>query len=404
MIAKDYIWDKKTHQEVLESVKQYLDLYMFKASVPNLKNAVKNIFKLNETDLNYLKSVHFLLSNEVQVFVNILPQLLRNLSHSTNKKELISKGVVRGSVDWNQTLKTRYSQGFNDYSLFSCNCPTKLYDLEENQLLKFILKNIVLLANNLNLNKNSKYWENKINDIYFEAKTSLYNVYFQNISDLKIVSPKIVRKAYNHRNNFYKKAVEVYKKYEAIFIREDRQELVNLVSNQILEPLNYDQLYELFVFFNLIDCLPQDNLDLGLLRKGNMYAANYNDEIKIHYQNVPEDFKQDSIYKGILANYDINSSSKRPDIIIEFIGNGKSSYRLIEVKRSKDLGYIYQSVYKVLGYLKDYENIELCENIPAVLVLWDGIAITGKNAFDKELLIFNKKEFLKNKNYLVSSN
>lgn len=401
MITKDDIWDKKTHQEVLESVKQYLDLYMFKASVPNLKNAVKNIFKLNETDLNYLKSVHFLLSNEVQVFVNILPQLLRNLSHSTNKKELISKGVVRGSVDWNQTLKTRYSQGFNDYSLFSCNCPTKLYDLEENQLLKFILKNIVLLANNLNLNKDSKYWENKINDIYFEAKTSLNNVYFQNISDLKIVSPKIVRKAYNHRNNFYKKAVEVYKKYETIFIREDKQELVNLVSNQILEPLNYDQLYELFVFFNLIDCLPQDNLDLGLLRKGNMYAANYNDEIKIHYQNVPEDFKQDSIYKGILANYDINSSSKRPDIIIEFIGNGKSSYRLIEVKRSKDLGYIYQSVYKVLGYLKDYENIELCENIPAVLVLWDGIAIAGKNAFDKELLIFNKKEFLKNKEKLI---
>lgn len=51
-------------------------------------------------------------------------------------------------MDWNQTLKVRYTEGFDDKNLFICQPPSKYFDLEENQLLKFLLNRILSLKKN----------------------------------------------------------------------------------------------------------------------------------------------------------------------------------------------------------------------------------------------------------------
>lgn len=387
------IWSEEIRKNVLGDVKEYFDLYLFSKATINLKNEVKNIFNLDEHDFNYFKSIHFLMSSEVKDFIEILPQLMKNLSHSTNKHEMVYRGIIQGNVNWNKTYKKRFSQGFDDKSLFVCNSNSKLYDLEENQLLKFMLKELI---KNYNIVKfKDKNWQSSFYNDNLLVKTIFSSIYFQNISNLSHITPKILRKVSNHRNTFYKYVVKVYKLYHKIFIVEDPQELINLVSKQILEPTDNNDLYELYVFFRLVSKLPHnDKLKLGLLRKGNDYAANYNDEILIHYQNIPLDFQKNSLYKDILSNYNLKGTLKRPDIIIEFKLNNQSYYRIVEVKRANnDNNYIYNSVYKVMAYYKDFQ-VKYTDDIPIVLVVWGEMKLIKKDeAFSSKILILNKDEF-----------
>lgn len=387
------IWSEEIRKNILDEVKEYFDLYLFNKATINLKNEVKNIFNIEKHDFNYLKSIHFLMSPEVKDFIEVLPQLMKNLSHSTNKHERVYKGTIQGNVNWNKTYKKRYSQGFNDKSLFVCNSNSKLYDLEENQLLKFVLE---ILIKKYNIVKfKDKNWQSSFYKDNLLVKTVLSNIYFQNITSLTHITPKILRKVSNPRNTFYKYVVQVYKLYHKIFIVENTQELIKLISNQILEPIDNNDLYELYVFFRLVSRLPHDDkLKLGLLRKGNDYAASYNDEIFIHYQNIPQDFKNNSLYKDILSNYNLNGTLKRPDVIIEFKQNNESYYRIVEVKRAtNENNYIYDSIYKVIAYYKDF-YVKYVDNIPIVLVVWGEIKLDNTDeAFKSKIIILNKDEF-----------
>ena len=402
-------WDK-ARLEIINELKDYFQLYLFKG-IGFPENGINKLFNLKENELNTLKSVHFFLSSQLNDFIEILPQLMRNLSHSTSKEKIISKGIIKGKIDWNKTFKIRYSQGYNDLSLFACTLPSKSYDLCENQLLKFLLKKIVyLFENTLNFipKKNIEINESDINDIeinksdnwqeevglkYSMVKKTLKNVYFNEITDVNLIKLKTLRKAFIHRNHFYKKLVNLYKLYEDLFISNDLGVLKSIVETQLLKPADDDRLYELYIFFNLVDSLKVKKL--GLLMPNNDYAVlGYYDncEVKIYYQEVPKGDFSYSKYKEIFKNYDINVSLRRPDILIDFNG----SYRIVEVKKTSDQNYIRDSVYKVLGYLNDFKQVEFSKNIPGVIVVWDGINIKSKNAFNNEILILNKNEFISN--------
>ena len=65
-----------------------------------------------------LSIIHFLLSREVKDFLENIPEILSRFMRSTKKESLVFRGIVRGTIDWGKTLATRYSQGFNDKTLF----------------------------------------------------------------------------------------------------------------------------------------------------------------------------------------------------------------------------------------------------------------------------------------------
>jgi len=130
--------DESNIDIILEDIKEFLQLYLFKGNVSLNDDVVEELFELSHEDLITLKTVHFLLSDEIRKLIKILPQLIRNLAHSTQKETENIKGNIHGKINWKLTIKERYSQGFNDKSLFTCNPPSKYYDLEENQLLKYL--------------------------------------------------------------------------------------------------------------------------------------------------------------------------------------------------------------------------------------------------------------------------
>lgn len=68
---------------------------------------------------------------------------------------------------------------------------------------------------------------------------------------------------------------------------------------------------------------------------------------------------------------------------------------LVEVKRSSDKDYISDSVYKVLGYLADFEEEFQKDQKPkAVLVVWD-ITRIGNSVQDIQILTRNDIDRIK---------
>lgn len=413
---------------IIEEIKEFAHLYLFKGNI-NLPLDVKvtKLFNISDDDLTTLKVVHFFLSDEIKELINILPHLLRNLSHSTHKEIEEYQGIIRGRIDWNSTLKTRYSKGFDDKSLFVCSPSTKFYNLEENQLLKFLLKKIVFLRdyylNFVNIN-NDKFdfellseeldWYNIVSNNYQMTKWALKKVYFDDIDDLKQIKPKYLRKALNNRNQLYHRVAKAYILFEDLFINDDEKILRELVEKRLIRAANPDKLYEIYVFFNLIKTLPGD-MELRLLHGGNNYSMSTvledNTKITVHYQHTPDVLTEVSEYLEILDNYDIMGSTRAPDCMVEFEKNGKKYYRLVEVKNTSDEGYVRASIYKVMGYYRDFERVndvegfDFTEKYPVVLVTWGGIAIKDNyNPFNDKIVILNRKEFISNLEKLVEFN
>lgn len=415
---------------VIGELREYIHLFLFQGEISSFDNNIKNLFDLSQDDLNILKSVHFILSDEVWNLIKVLPQLLRNLSHSTSKEKEEFHGIVKGKIDWNDTLKTRYSKGFDDKSLFVCTPSSKVYDLEENQLLKFLLNEIIFLKENYidfisfnddDKNSETKYdvkkdWYEIVYKNYKYSKLALKKVYFDEISTIQLVKSKHVRRAFKNRNSLYHIVAKAFILFEKLFIDEDKDTLKEFVDKRVIRAADPNKMYELYAFVNLIKALP-GNPELHLLRnrksgESSLSVTSEDDngiKITVYYQFTPKAFRDVSQYLEIVKHYTINASKRSPDLMIGFEKDGKTFYRIVEVKNTSNNNYIRTSIYKVMGYYKDFEDVEFVkgydftEDYPIVLLTWGGIKMkNGHNHFDDDILILNRTEFLENLNRLIS--
>ena len=402
------LWSQETYQTILGEVSVYLQLYLFKNANIDHEYAIYQLFNLKQEDMLILKKLHFLISTQVRELMDILPFLIRNLSHSTNKEEVETHGNIIGQINWNQTIKQRTKTGLKDKSLFVCNTNYKLYDLPENQMLKYMLKKIIKFIRDMNISFTEEYneeienWHEYLSNIYLTTSKTSKNIHLKNVELPRHITTKILNKTIKSHNNLYEYVVKVYELYEKLFIYNDWEVLLELLNKQILRPNNYDTLYEVYLLFKIVERMDNDSLQLGLLKSGNDYVihSQYPDkEVNIYYQHLPEIFKQNNLTK-LRPYYDIQLTNKRPDIIIEYVKGNDKTYKIIEVKRTQDPGYIRDSIYKVFGYLKDYEDVTLVK--PNILAVWDRNNLKQEENSDKqEVIILNNRQFLQKINDLV---
>lgn len=212
------------------------------------------------------------------------------------------------------------------------------------------------------------------------------------------------------RNQLYHHVAEAYILYENLFKLENHEILKNLIEKTIIKTTNPHKLYEIYVFFKLISRLPIKKYKL--LFENNNYSVISQKSglnIKIYYQHTPDKLDSISEYNKILNNYEIAFKRRAPDIIIEFQKDNKTYYRIIEVKNSKKPKYVRDSVYKVMGYYKDFERIFTLENFsftkeyPVVLVVSGGILFKDNfNPFENNnIIILNQSDFIENLDKLL---
>lgn len=124
------------------------------------------------------------------------------------------------------------------------------------------------------------------------------------------------------------------------------------------------------------------------------YTAQYQDPettIKVYYQQLPGPLAQNSKYKDLLKKYSLNVRSRLPDIILEIEQNNRINYKIVEIKLTERREYIVDSMYKLLGYLKDFEECITNSNNPkGILIIWNGIE-TETISEQEEILLLNHK-------------
>jgi hypothetical protein len=79
----------------------------------------------------------------------------------------------------------------------------------------------------------------------------------------------------------------------------------------------------------------------------------------------------------------------------------------VEVKRTRDPQYIADSIYKVLGYLADFEGVFAGQEGPrALLLLWDGPGAlpSGQQAPDTLVLATHRDYRAQLRQWLVAGN
>lgn len=412
---------------ILEDVKEYLPIYLFNGKLTNSFDLnMHDLFDLSGDDIKKLKTMHFILSRPVRELISSLHIIVRNLSHTTNCEHEESENHIKGAIDWGLTYKHRLSKGYANHTIFVCNTTSKFYDLEENQLLKFILKKIIYLSkkylkfinfNDFNIEKFDKdnLWYEKVIYMISIVEKYINKVYFDEISNISTVNYKHKRKCIKNRNHHYHLVVQAYQIYESLFIKNDEEILKEMINSRVIKSINPDKALELYVFFNLIKA---SKIDLNsLLYSGNDYfpqgLLDDGTFIKIYYQKTPNQLKKVSKYLKILDNYDINKNVRSPDIIIEFEKDNEIDFRIIEVKNPGKKGYIRDSLYKVMGYYHDFEKINCYEEFiinygftdkfPIVLFVWDNISVKENyNIFENDkIIIINDLMFKENIDKLV---
>jgi len=399
-------WSNEDYQYVLESVKRHLWLYVHAgATIEELENAVQNLTMLEKKELDYLSIVHFLLSDEIKAFVKIVPRILRRLSHATQKEVLVNRGCVKGKIDWNLTIKERCARGY-DQTIFVCRPPSRIYNLPENQLLKFVLTQIRRLMEEtaklpkveeknvrleeLRTKDGKEKWADRMSWLKFHVNNALKNIHLKGVDVPSLVNERMIRRAQTARNKDYESVADSHSLHRQIIQRLDKKTLRQLIEERFLKPLKEDALYELFVLFETMNSLGKPE-ELNLIRPGARAIAKYRigEEIVHVYFQRTKDLFTTSEYKSIFDDYDLNVSSRRPDITLYFEREHK--FVIIEVKLTKDRDYIVDSVYKVLGYLADFKRHFPKKQKPeGVLVVWGGFQRLGKTEQEVCILAHNE--------------
>jgi len=388
----DDCWTEDDYNDVLGFVERNLWLNVRENSATHKpKQVICNLMQLSYQELKLLQRIYFLLSNTINkcIFKSI-PRLFRHLTPSTSLVATDSYGSIRGHIDWNLTLKRRMISGFSNPTIFMTHAPIKTYDIPEMQALKFLITQVNRLCMEVlefspgelqiqSYDANDKKWKNDINKMYNLTSTFLKNSYMRTVSIPNKVTDQILQRVRCSRCNEFKSVYDGLRLYRNLFIREDQEALKTCIEQGVLKPLNRDTLYEIYILLLTIMSLEKNGWKQDYIRligygKGAIAQYKYvNVSVKIYYQTLPSSFIINSVYKDLMEKYSINASLRRPDMVLEF-DFYNHDFKLIEIKRTQDKRYIVDSVYKVLGYLKDFEDCFKSGRLPyAILVIWDDV-------------------------------
>lgn len=205
---------------------------------------------LNIDNLKDIINIHFLMDKDVINFVLSLPQAIRRFKTSTTVENELLRGDIKGQIDWNKTINSRYSTGYNDKTLLSCRERNRFYNIKENLVLKELIEIIYNITQNSDFDKFLKYeWYKYGKDIKRIIQT-IYekNVYINRIkSESTKVTDRMIEDTIKSRNSLYSTSAKLLKFYRRILdVDFNSDDLVKLLNSTFIYADSNDTLFELY--------------------------------------------------------------------------------------------------------------------------------------------------------------
>lgn len=212
---------------------------------------------LDIEDFDRLKRIHFCLDDRVVEFVEKLPNRVRSIKTSNQRERVHTRGEIRGSIDWNQTTKLRYSTNYGDRTVFACESPYAEYDIPENLVLKRLLWEIQRTAQRELTEFDYAWRREQCSDDQIQDFILLYtqNVHINRIRDGSHIEPtsRDLLAARTSREPLYAEAYDLYDTYQQLQRNQFEDPTVQtLLRDTLVVPERVPRLFELFCVFKLI--------------------------------------------------------------------------------------------------------------------------------------------------------
>ncbi|MDZ7687999.1 MAG: hypothetical protein U5J64_04605 [Halobacteriales archaeon] len=231
---------------------------------------------LNIDDLEKVLRVHFVLTETeddeedgqigVIDFVRDLRDEVRRIKTTVTKDTEFFENEVRGRIDWQRTLKQRYSSALPGRG-YACSRTRENYNIEENLVLKRLLAVVhetVFEDLKPALENPDEYewfepWvapedEDKqgisevVKDVYLD------NIYLQRVdADDTEITDRMVESVKNSRSSLYRNAAELLDRYRRLTARDiDADEAAEILRNTFIRPSEDERLFELYWVFRIL--------------------------------------------------------------------------------------------------------------------------------------------------------
>jgi hypothetical protein len=338
-----------------------------------------------KTDTGLLSKLYFLLQPATQRIIEYeLFPFIRHLSREAIAARTVSSGEVRGRVLWNDTVLLRAGQsiGLRDYVI---SIPERSSDLPENQLVKVFLQQLVEIGETVTSLVGTGAVLETVTGLTAGAARALRTSHLRELTAPSHVSTRMRQRAWRHKNAVYKKVATLQSQLEDAVRRDKWSAILRLLSQGWIAPLSDDDLFELYALVLAMDVIERElgfgePTTYGLIRTGRREVAAFERgdgwRAAVFFDQSPNAAlnNQVSEYKRILSDYyGLAGAEHRPDVLIRFTDpTGTVRVVLLEVKKTSDDEYTRSSVYKCLGYLRDFAELWSARplEMPKVLLLF----------------------------------
>lgn len=326
---------KLGRQALVDGVQEELVTYLRNGTVNERAVAQwLDITDLNIESLDRLKRIHFCLSDGVVEFVAQLQGRLRRVKTANQREREVTRGEVRGAIDWPATTRLRYADQSGDRTKFACKTPYTEYNIDQNLVLKKLLWTIYNTVDEdiaaIEYDWRTDAWSDE--QIATFDRTYARNVHLSRIrdgADIRI-TPRLLNTARRSRQSLYTESFVLYDRYRRLLSGAyDDPDISQLLSDTLVVPERLPRLFELFCVFRLLRGLRSQTFRLQPIEAGTSQLAILQDEeytVNVyHDQNGSLSFHVPlSELDGIEADYAEhirNVQNKHQQLIKGFLDN-----------------------------------------------------------------------------------
>ncbi|AZO77223.1 MULTISPECIES: hypothetical protein [unclassified Bosea (in: a-proteobacteria)] len=323
-------------------------------------------------DARILLEVLELLTQGYDVFAErTLPKLLSVLASRTEHLQEVVGPALRGVVRWDLTKVGRANRTLPSAKYIS-NIQQRSYATPENQALCWLLRDIERAVVQIGRRLGTQRLHPKLGAIREACQGALRNDALSSVEAIREVSPHMIHAARHSRHAGYRAAADLVRRRQRMHEKGKVSQwtlALELLRTNWLEPVDDDDLFELFGLSTTLSVLAEDvglgePIHYGLLGSALEPAATFaipDAVVKVYFNRTPQRLLGTGLsrYLGVIDTYaGIGGYDRRPDILlrIEHATKGARTF-IVEVKNAGTAAYMRESVYKVFGYMWDYEAI-----------------------------------------------
>jgi hypothetical protein len=366
---RDYICQSNAGGRLLSTIGASVSLAPSAAFESGELARILELFRRGKSDVRIIASVVDLLNPVyLDYFARDIQNLLDHLSSETVKDEVIVGPALRGNPRWDRTLLARRT-GMLPVGRFISRLPRRSFARPENALLKWLVEDILRELHHLERQVGVEGLPTALRALYssVDAVSRAYGL--SEIDSPNRLLPDMIFGAKRGRRREYRAAADM-----AIRRNELNHEvsngkwkaLLSLLASGWLEPIDVDDLFELYALTHCLESLVGDlgygfPTELGLAIRNRRYVARF---VASSGATVEVFFNQSPLvslgvhgrYGSIInAHHGVGGASRRPDItIVSQPVSGKRRVTFVEVKKTHSKDYLSESIYKAFGYIHDY--------------------------------------------------